>query len=60
MGNRFLIMKCADWVLDLGPEGCDGGGVIVVTGTLEDIAKCDASHTGRYLKKIFAAEAVIK
>uniref|UniRef100_UPI00286C498B ATP-binding cassette domain-containing protein n=1 Tax=Armatimonas sp. TaxID=1872638 RepID=UPI00286C498B len=50
--HNLDVIKCADWVLDLGPEGGDGGGIIVATGTPEDIAKCKASHTGRYLKKI--------
>jgi excinuclease ABC subunit A len=43
------VIKTADWVIDLGPEGGDGGGTIVATGTPEDIAACAESYTGRYL-----------
>ncbi|MBB6053070.1 excinuclease ABC subunit A [Armatimonas rosea] len=50
--HNLDVIKCADWVLDLGPEGGDGGGMIVATGTPEQIAQCDTSHTGRYLKKM--------
>ena len=39
----------ADYVIDLGPEGGHAGGEVVVTGTPEDVARCKASHTGRYL-----------
>jgi len=56
MGNTVLVIehnldviKTADWVIDLGPEGGDAGGSIVVEGTPEQVAACDASHTGRYL-----------
>lgn len=44
------VIKCADWVIDLGPEGGDGGGEVVVQGTPEDVARCDRSYTGRYLQ----------
>ena len=57
-GNTVLIIehnldviKIADWIIDLGPEGGDAGGEVVATGTPEDILKARASHTGRYLKK---------
>jgi excinuclease ABC subunit A len=42
----------ADWVIDLGPEAGDAGGRIVTTGTPEQVAACDASHTGRFLKTL--------
>ena len=42
----------ADWLLDMGPEGGSGGGRIVAEGTPEDVAKVEASHTGRYLKRL--------
>jgi excinuclease ABC subunit A len=45
------VVKTADWVIDLGPEGGDGGGWIVAAGTPEDIANTPASHTGPFLKK---------
>jgi len=47
--HNLDVVKTADWVIDIGPEGGDGGGFIVATGTPEDIAKVEASHTGRYL-----------
>ena len=45
------VIKTADWLIDLGPEGGDRGGEIVAVGTPEDIARVPASHTGRYLRK---------
>jgi excinuclease ABC subunit A len=48
--HNLDVIKCADWIIDLGPEGGDGGGTIVATGTPEQVAKNKASHTGRYLK----------
>jgi excinuclease ABC subunit A len=48
--HNLDVIKQADWILDLGPEGGDGGGQIVVDGTPEDVAKCKQSWTGRYLK----------
>jgi excinuclease ABC subunit A len=44
------VIKVADHVIDLGPEGGHAGGAVVVAGTPEDVAKCKASHTGRFLK----------
>lgn len=59
MGNSVLIIehnldviKCADWVIDLGPEGGTGGGQIVAEGTPETIAKASKSYTGQYLQKL--------
>ena len=49
--HNLDVIKTADWVIDLGPEGGDGGGGIVATGTPEDIAARPESHTGRYLKQ---------
>lgn len=58
-GNTVLIIehnldviKCADWIIDLGPEGGDGGGQIVATGTPEQICDCERSYTGQYLKPV--------
>jgi excinuclease ABC subunit A len=48
--HNLDVVKTADWIIDIGPEGGDGGGVIVATGTPEDVAKVESSHTGRYLK----------
>ena len=50
--HNLDVIKCADHIIDLGPEGGDGGGTIVATGTPEDIANCPASFTGQYLKKM--------
>jgi excinuclease ABC subunit A len=49
--HNLDVIKCADWVIDMGPEGGDGGGRVVVAGTPEDVAACAASYTGRYLKQ---------
>ena len=46
------MIKCADWLVDMGPEGGNAGGQIVAEGTPEEVAKVDASHTGRYLKRM--------
>jgi excinuclease ABC subunit A len=52
--HNLDVIKCADWIVDLGPEGGDGGGMVVATGTPEMISACAASHTGRYLKPLVA------
>jgi excinuclease ABC subunit A len=49
------VIKSADWVIDLGPEGGDGGGRIVAEGTPEQLAKSTTSHTGRFLKEVLSA-----
>ena len=49
--HNLDVIKCADWLIDLGPEGGDGGGTIVATGTPETVAACEASYTGQYLKR---------
>jgi excinuclease ABC subunit A len=46
------VIKAADWVIDLGPEGGDKGGDLVAAGTPEQIARNAASHTGRYLRRV--------
>lgn len=51
--HNLDVVKTADWVLDLGPEGGDGGGEIIATGTPEDIMKVKSSWTGQYLKEAF-------
>ena len=48
--HNMDVIKCADWIVDLGPEAGKEGGEIVVCGTPEDIIKCERSHTGKYLK----------
>ena len=52
--HNLEVIKTADWVLDLGPEGGDGGGEMVACGTPEDIAKEKRSHTGHFLKELLA------
>ena len=47
--HNLDVVKTADWIIDIGPEGGDGGGVVVATGTPEHVAQVEASHTGRYL-----------
>ena len=50
--HNLDVIKCADHIIDLGPEGGDGGGEIVATGTPEEVAKTEASYTGHYLKNV--------
>ena len=50
--HNLDVIKTADWIIDLGPEGGSGGGTIVATGTPEQVAKVKKSHTGRFLKPI--------
>jgi excinuclease ABC subunit A len=58
-GNSILVIehnldviRCADWLIDMGPEGGDRGGMVVVAGTPETVAACEGSHTGRYLREV--------
>jgi len=53
--HNLDVIKTADWIIDVGPEGGDGGGQIVCEGTPENVAKHPASHTGRYLRRILAS-----
>jgi excinuclease ABC subunit A len=55
--HNLDVIKTADWVIDLGPEGGSGGGTIVAVGTPEEVARCEASHTGRALKAVLAESA---
>ncbi len=50
--HNLDVIKCADWVIDLGPEGGDNGGTLLASGTPEDVAKVKASYTGQYLKEM--------
>ena len=56
--HNLDVIKTADHVIDIGPEGGNGGGQIIATGTPEDIATCSESHTGHYLKDILAARRI--
>ena len=55
----YRVIKTADWIIDLGPEGGDGGGEIVVAGTPEDVADCERSYTGQFLKPILGRKGVV-
>jgi excinuclease ABC subunit A len=50
--HNLDVIKCADWIIDVGPEGGVGGGKVVAQGSPEHVATIDTSHTGRYLKKV--------
>ncbi|WP_262359390.1 hypothetical protein [Anaerococcus hydrogenalis] len=50
--HNLDVIKVADHIIDLGPEGGDGGGELLVTGSPEEIAKCKKSYTGQFLKNI--------
>ena len=52
--HNLDVIKTADWIIDLGPEGGDKGGEIIAVGTPETVAKCRRSHTGKYLKNILS------
>ncbi len=56
--HNLDVIKTADWIIDIGPEGGDGGGRIVATGTPEDVAKAESSHTGRYLRDMLKPRRV--
>jgi excinuclease ABC subunit A len=67
LGNTVIVIEhnldvitCADWIIDLGPEGGDGGGDIVVAGTPEEVANSRNSYTGRYLKSKLSINQTIK
>jgi excinuclease ABC subunit A len=55
--HNLEVIKTADWIIDLGPEGGDAGGHIVATGTPEEVAAVEASHTGQYLRPYLARQA---
>lgn len=52
--HNLDVIKTADYIIDLGPEGGDGGGTVVITGTPEEVAKCEKSYTGQFLKGILS------
>lgn len=58
--HNLDVIKTADWVIDLGPEGGNGGGQIIATGTPEDVAETPASHTGRFLKPMLEDKKTTK
>ena len=54
--HNLDVIKSADWIIDVGPEGGDGGGTVLGTGTPEEICKLQNSHTAKYLKPILEFE----
>jgi excinuclease ABC subunit A len=67
MGNTVLVIehnldviKCADWIIDLGPEGGSGGGRIIAEGTPEEVAEISGSATGEYLREKLRPMARVK
>ena len=58
--HNLDVVACADWVIDLGPEGGDRGGQIVAAGTPEQVAKVEASHTARYLREVLERASAAK
>ena len=55
--HNLDVIKCADWMIDLGPEGGATGGEIVAEGTPEEVAQLTGNHTGRLLKPLLAVES---
>ena len=55
--DQVDVIKVADWLIDLGPEGGDEGGTIVCAGTPETVAQCEGSYTGYFLKGLLTPEA---
>jgi excinuclease ABC subunit A len=49
--HNLRVIKTADWLIDMGPEGSDGGGFVVAEGTPEEVAQVEASYTVRYLRR---------
>src|SRR5438128_4603674 len=52
--HNLEVIKCADWIIDLGPEAGDAGGDVVAVGTPEQIAKIEESHTGKFLRGVLS------
>jgi excinuclease ABC subunit A len=58
--HNLDVIKSADWVVDLGPEGGSGGGIVIAEGTPEQVAKVDASYTGQYLAPVLARSPAVR
>jgi excinuclease ABC subunit A len=52
--HNLEVIRNADWIIDLGPEGGDAGGTVVAAGTPEEVAAVPASHTGRFLRELLS------
>ena len=57
--HNLDVIKTADWIIDMGPEGGDAGGLVVAQGTPEEVAQVKASYTGRYLAKVLSGQSLI-
>ena len=57
--HNLDVIRCGDWVIDLGPEGGDKGGESMVAGTPEEVPEHPTSHTGRYLKQVLAQHPAV-
>ncbi|HLJ32604.1 MAG TPA: excinuclease ABC subunit UvrA, partial [Ktedonobacteraceae bacterium] len=57
--HNLDVIKSADWLIDLGPEGGDAGGQVIAQGTPEDVAENEQSFTGHFLKRLFVEEAAL-
>jgi excinuclease ABC subunit A len=57
--HNLDVIKTADWIIDMGPEGGDKGGTVVAAGTPEQVAEVGESHTGRYLQKVLSGHSLI-
>ena len=55
--HNLDVIKQADWIVDLGPEGGEDGGEVIATGTPEDVAEVEESHTGQYLRQVLRQPA---
>jgi excinuclease ABC subunit A len=58
--HNLDVIKQADWIIDLGPEGGEAGGEVLATGTPEQVAEVEESATGRYLREVLPKKAVAK
>jgi excinuclease ABC subunit A len=58
--HNLDVIKTADWIIDMGPEGGDGGGTVVAVGTPEDVAQVERSHTGQYLQKVLSQQGYLE
>uniref|UniRef100_A0A7V3ZVR4 UvrABC system protein A n=1 Tax=candidate division WOR-3 bacterium TaxID=2052148 RepID=A0A7V3ZVR4_UNCW3 len=56
--HNLDVIKCADWIIDLGPEGGENGGYIVACGTPEEIARCEKSYTGKFLREVLRRHGI--
>ena len=55
--HNLDVIKSADWIIDLGPDGGDAGGYVIAQGTPEEVAETEASYTGHFLKRMFLEDA---